>query len=269
MRLRLALLAAALILITFGALYGQREFRQFMGAEYYDFPLPPDWDQKSEFVLGRLRYSTHPMFGGSRFRGSNEWWTIDYPRGDRHVLEGLRRLTRLNARSVEQVVDLADDDIFNWPWIYAVEVGHWMLDDDEVKKLREYLLRGGFMMTDDFHGTLEWEVFMQTMSRVFPNRPVVDIDNKDPIFHVLYDLDERFQVPGAQYFYSGRTYEQDGFEARWRGIYDDKGRLMVAICHNVDLGDAVEHSDEARYPEKWASMAYRIWVNYVIYAMTH
>lgn len=269
MRLRLALLAAALILITFGALYGQREFRQYMGAEYYDFPLPPDWNEKSEFVLGRLRYSTHPMFGGRGFRGSNEWWTIDYPRGDRHVLEGLRRLTRLNARSVEQVVDLEDDDIFNWPWIYAVEVGHWMLDDDQVKKLREYLLRGGFMMTDDFHGTFEWEVFMQTMSRVFPDRPVVDIDNKDPIFHVLYDLDERFQVPGAQYLYSGRPYEQDGFEARWRGIYDDKGRLMVAICHNVDLGDAVEHSDEPRYPEKWASMAYRIWVNYVIYAMTH
>jgi hypothetical protein len=94
-------------------------------------------------------------------------------------------------------------------------------------------------------------------------------DNREPIFHVLYDLDDRFQVPGAQWFRSGRTYEQDGFEARWRGIYDDKGRLMVAICHNMDLGDAWEWSDDPEYPEKWASLAYRIAVNYTIYSMTH
>jgi hypothetical protein len=269
MRLRPWLLASAFFLLTLGALFAQREFRQYIGAEYYDFPLPPDAGEKTEFVFARLRYQTHPVYRGLGFRGSNEWWTIDYPRADRHILEGIRRLTRLNARSVEQVTDLEDDDVFNWPWLYVVEPGHWNLTDEQCKKLREYLLRGGFLMTDDFHGTFEWEIFMQAISRVFPDRPVVDLDAKDPIFHVLYDLDDKFQVPGAQYFYSGRSYEQDGFEARWRGIYDDKGRIMVAICHNMDLGDAVEHSDEPRYPEKWASMAYRIWVNYVIYAMTH
>ena len=110
---------------------------------------------------------------------------------------------------------------------------------------------------------------MDSMKKVFPDRPVVDIDNADPIFHVLYDLDDRYQVPGAQYLYSGRTYEKDGFEPRWRGIYDDKGRLMVVICHNMDLGDSWEWSDDPRYSEKWAALGYRIGVNYIVYSMTH
>ena len=88
-------------------------------------------------------------------------------------------------------------------------------------------------------------------------------------FRAIYDLDDRYQVPGAQYLWTGRTYERDGVEARWRGVYDDKGRLMVALNHNMDLGDAWEWSDDPRYPEKWASLAYRIGVNYVMYSMTH
>jgi len=184
-------------------------------------------------------------------------------------VQGVRRLTRIHTRSVEQVVDLDSDEIYNWPWIYAVEVGHWALTDAQCKRLRDYLLRGGFLMVDDFHGTWEWENFMASMSRVFPDRPVVDLDSSDPIFHVLYDLDERFQVPGIQYWYSGRLYEKDGVEPRWRAIYDDKGRIMVAICHNMDLGDAWEWADHPRYPEPYASLAYRTGINYIIYAMTH
>jgi hypothetical protein len=98
----------------------------------------------------------------------------------------------------------------------------------------------------------------------------VDIDNQDQIFHIIYDLDDRYQVPGAQYIYSGRTYERaDGFPERWRGIYDDKGRLMVAICFNVDLGDSWEHADNPEYPQKFSALGLRIGVNYVAYAMTH
>ena len=92
-------------------------------------------------------------------------WTIDYPKADRQFVQGVRRLTRIHTRSVEQVVDLIRDEIYNWPWIYAVEVGHWALTDDQAKKLRDYLLRGGFLMTDDFHGTYEWEIFMQSCAR--------------------------------------------------------------------------------------------------------
>ena len=104
-------------------------------------------------------------------------------------------------------------------------------------------MRGGFLMGDDFHGSQEWEFFLEGIKRVFPNRPVVDLPDDDPIFHTIYDLDDRFQVPGAQYLYSGRIYEKDGTRAHWRGIYDDRGRVMVAICFNVDLGDSWEWAD--------------------------
>jgi len=195
---------------------------------------------------------------------------MDYPRSDRHFSAALRRLTRVHARSVEQPIDLDDgDDVYNWPFLYGVEVGYWNLTDDQCKRMRNYLLRGGFFMCDDFHGTREWSIFMASMSRVFPDRPVVDLDNKDPIFHTIFDLDDRYQVPGAQFLRTGQIYEHDGFEPRWRGIYDDKGRLMVAICHNMDLGDSWEHADNPQYPEKYSALGFRIGVNYVIYSMTH
>jgi len=198
-------------------------------------------------------------------------WTIEYPRSDRHLLAGIRRLTRVHTRSVEQVVELDNtEDIYNYPFLYAVEVGHWKLDEEQAAQLNDFLMRGGFLMVDDFHGTDEWEVFMQSLHKVFPDRPVVDIDNKDAIFHTIYDLEERFQVPGAQYLFPPyKVYEYDGFQAKWRGVYDDHGRVMVAICHNMDLGDAWEWSDDPRYPEKLASLAYRIATNYVIYDLTH
>jgi hypothetical protein len=264
-RPRIAVSLVVSILSVLGALYAQKPFREYPAIEYENFPVPPDWQEKTEFARARLKCPDIGRFGRV---GMN--WTIDYPRSDRHLMAGIRRLTRIHTRSVEEVVDIDDpDEIYNWPFLYAVEVGHWRLSDEQCKKLRDFLLRGGFLMVDDFHGTQEWEIFMAGMGRIFPDRPVVDLDSKDPIFHVLYDLDERFQVPGAQYLQTGRMYEHDGYEAKWRGIYDDKGRVMVAICHNMDLGDAWEWSDDPAYPEKWASLAYRIAVNYTIYDMTH
>jgi hypothetical protein len=254
----LSLLSAALALQRGG-------FRRYMDEEDNPAPIPADAGEKSEYQFARLRYPSG-RYGG--YWGGGAWGT-DFPKADRQFVQGVRRLSRLHTRSIEQVVDLESDDIFDYPWVYAVEVGRWSLTDEQAKKLREYLLRGGFLMADDFHGTWEWDIFMASMSRVFPDRPIVEIDSKDEIFHVLYDLDERFQVPGIQYWYSGTTYEKDGVDPRWRGIYDDKGRLLVAICFNMDLGDAWEWADHPRYPEKWASLAYRIGINYIVYSMTH
>jgi hypothetical protein len=172
---------------------------------------------------------------------------MDYPRSDRHLMLALRRLTRVHARSVEEPVNLEDGEQFNWPWLYAVEVGHWDLGDELSKKLREYLLRGGFLMVDDFHGSNEWAVFMNSLQKVFPDLQVVDLEDTDAIFHSIYDLDERYQVPGA---------------SPWFG-------LMVAICHNMDLGDSWEHADNPQYPEKFSALGIRIATNYVVYAMTH
>jgi hypothetical protein len=259
--LRLTFWLVPVALSAWGLLYAQRSFREYPGAEYENFPLPADWNEKTEWTRARLRYPS--------YRG-NFNWTIDYPRSDRHLLEGVRRLTRIHTRSVEQVVDLdGTDDVYNWPMMYAVEVGYWSLPESQAAQLRDFLLRGGFLMVDDFHGTREWEIFVESMRKVFPERPIVELENSDPIFHTLYDLEERFQVPGAQFLRSRRTYEKDGIEARWRAIFDDKGRILVAICHNMDLGDAWEWSDDPRYPEKFASLAYRIGMNYFMYDLTH
>jgi hypothetical protein len=95
-------------------------------------------------------------------------WPTDYPKADRQFVQGVRRLTRIHTRSSEQVVDLDSDEVFNWPWLYAVEMGHSNLTDAECAKLREYLLRGGFFMCDDFHGSGEWNVFLESIQRVFP-----------------------------------------------------------------------------------------------------
>jgi hypothetical protein len=264
-------------LLVLGATYAfQRPFREYPGVEYENFPLPPDAHEKTEWVFARLMYPPYSGGRGFGYRYSRDWthggsnWTIDYPRSDRHFTQALRRLTRVHARSVEQPVNLDDvDDVYNWPWLYAVEVGHWQLTENQIKTLREYLLRGGFLMCDDYHGSYEWDVFVSSMQRVFPDRPIVEIENHDQIFHSIFDLDDRYQVPGAQFLWSGRMYEQDGVVPHWRGIYDDKGRIMVAMCFNMDLGDSWEWADEPQYPEKFSALGIRIGVNYVVYAMTH
>jgi hypothetical protein len=247
-----------------------RPFRVYPGVEHEDDPLPPDYMVPAEWTFARLMYPPWGGRFGSDWQNGRSNWTIDYPTADRHVAVMVRRLTSIDTRSVEQPVNLDDgDDVFDWPWLYAVEVGHWDLTDAQALKLREYLDRGGFLMVDDFHGSQEWEVFVESMRRVFPDRPIVDISNDDQIFHMFWDLDDRVQVPGAQFLYSHRIYEKDGVIPRWRAIYDDKGRILVAICHNMDLGDSVEHSDNPRYPEKYSAQGMRTYINYILYAMTH
>jgi hypothetical protein len=264
---------AAVVLIvlvvagTWGILLAQKPFREYAGNEYNDFPLPPDWNKPAEFIRARLAYRD---VGRGFRRGRGGSWTTDYPRTDRHLLQGLRRLTRIDTRSVEQVVMLdGSDDIHNWPFTYGVEVGYWTLNQDEGKQLRDYVDRGGFLMVDDFHGSYEWEVFEEGIKMAFPDREIIDLGDDDAIFHIVYDLKDRPQVPGLAALYSGVTYERDGYNPRWRAIFDEKGRIVVAICHNMDLGDAWEHSDDPSYPERFASVAYRIGVNYTLYDMTH
>ena len=267
-------------LIAFAAtvgsvLYAQRAFRLYPSVEGYSetMPLPPDWKRPAEWTFARLMYPPGPLDGYyPRFQG--DWrqglslWTQDYPAADRKLTAAVKRLTRIDTRSVEQAVSLDDgDEIYNWPFLYAVQVGEWGLTEKQCAKLRDYLLRGGFFMADDFHGHEEQAYFEHTMKMVFPDRPIVDIPDSDAIFHTVYDLDDRFQVPGAEHLATG--YKKDGRTARWEGIYDDHGRIMVAISLNSDLGDSWEWSDDRRYPEKFAGLGLRIGVNYVVYAMTH
>ncbi len=263
MNARLAFPALAMMMAALTAVAWQGgNWSRYAGEMQNPAPDPPDAGEKTEWAFARLRYRSQ---GGWRRGG----WGTDSNKAEQHFVQGIRRLSRVHARSNEEVIDIDSDEMYNWPWLYAVEVGRWYLSDDQAKRLRTYLDRGGFLMVDDFHGTYEWEAFRTSLRKVFPDRAVVDIPDSDAIFHVLYNLEQRVQVPGRQYMYSGVTYERDGVEARWRGIYDDKGRIQVAICHNMDLGDAWEWADDPHYPERFASLAYRIGLNYLIYSTTH
>jgi hypothetical protein len=124
-------------------------------------------------------------------------------------------------------------------------------------------------MCDDFHGTREWTIFTESMKKVFPDRPIVELENTDPIFHVLYDLDDRYQVPGARYRYTGVSYKCEGCPAKWRGIYDDKGRVIVGLTFDSDLGDSWEFADDPSYDEKYSALGIRIALNYIMYSITH
>ena len=269
------LLAVAALVSVAGLGAWQRPFREYPGIEYNTFPLPQDYREKTEWAFARLMYPQ--AYGGRGFRNRNsDWregnsmWTQDYPRADRHFSQAIRRLTRLHSRSVEQPVNLDDgDDVYNWPWLYAVQTGQWRLTDPQALKLREYLLRGGFFMCDDFWGESQWLVFLDSMQRIFPDRPIVDIPESDSILHNVYDLSDRYQVPGARYLQTGVTYKCDGCPARWRGIYDDRGRLLVAMSFNSDLGDSWEWADDPNYDEKFSALGIRIGINYIVYAMTH
>jgi len=271
---------AGLALLT-GLYAFQQPFRVYPSMEPYDdVALPPDYREKTEWTFARLMYPQHPNARFGRYSrhwgGVLDWreggtsWTQDYPRADRHFAQALRRLTRVHVRSVEQPVNLDDaEDVYNWPWLCAGEMGDWKLTDAKAKKLREYLLRGGFLMLDDFWGTSEWERFDESMKKVFPDRPIVEIEGTDAIFHTVYDLDDRYQIPGQWALARGTTYRNDGEVPHWKGIYDDHGRIIVAMTFNSDIGDSWEWADDPMYPEKYSALGIRIGVNYAVYALTH
>jgi hypothetical protein len=272
-----------LALVCAGALWAfERPFREYPGMEYNDFPLPPDYQEKTEFVFARLMHPDYMGgglggfgFGRGRRRGGGDWsrgyawWTNDYPRAERHLLEALRRLTRAHVRSVEQPVNLDDgDDVFDWPLLYA-NVNSWSLTEPQIAKLREYLLRGGFLICDDLWGDRAWSMFMETMSRVLPGRAPVEMENPNPAFHSVYDLDQRYQIPGEWSLRSGIPYMNGGIVPHWRAVNDDRGRLVVAIWVNNDTGDSWEWADSPRYPERYSALGIRMAVNHMIYAMSH
>jgi hypothetical protein len=263
-----------LVFAVLGTLYAfQQPFRQYPGQEYATFDLPADYREKTEFQFARLMYPPHPSIGLTRTRGpwQNGWasWTNDYPRADRHFTLAVRRLTRLHIRSVEQPVNLDDgDDVYNYPWLYAVQAGSLNLTEPQVRKLRDYLDRGGFLICDDFWGTREWGNFEENMHAIYPDRPITEMDDADSAFHTVYDL-KRTAIPGEWFLRSGRPYRNDGRDPHWRAIYDDQGRMKVGIWFNVDAGDSWEWADFPEYPEEYSALGIRMGVNFIMYSLTH
>lgn len=257
--------------------HAQRNWDQhaFEALEYAkQIPFPDN-----RFTFCRLRYTS---FGEPNSRHNIGRWATDYPESDAHFSMRLAELTTLEIPKRKDgnfehvVVSITDKELFNYPFVYLIEPGQLVFQDDEIEPLRSYLLRGGFMMVDDFWGEEEWNNWEMEISRVFPPEeyPIVDIPLSHPIFNIVFKLDEKPQVPTAWFWMrsGGRTSERhDSDEVHYRGIFDKKGRLMVVICHNTDIGDGWEREgeNEAYFKEISAKKAYPMGINIVVYAMTH
>jgi len=231
-----------------------------------------DLPNGDEFTFVRLQYSSDEGDTGRygrRFGRRRSSWAVDYPFAERNFMRGLESFTSLNVSDEPLTLSLLDEEFFRYPFAYAVEVGYMVLSDKEVERLREWLLRGGFLMVDDFHGQYEWLSFSEQMRKVFPNRSIVDIPIEHPIFHCFFDVNELPQIPGLGAWRSGRTYEKGGIQHHCMGIFDNEGRLMVLVMRNMDVGDAWEHTNDPRYPKWYAAQAYKLGINFVIYALTH
>jgi hypothetical protein len=237
----------------------------------------PEQPDGHEFYLARIAYQTSRR-AGSRPGIWNPMWAVDYPFGELHFQPALSRMTMISVADVtgeeQYFFELDDDRIFQYPflWMQQPGSGGWRPTPDEAAQLREYLLRGGFMFVDDFHGDYEFAAFASSMARVLPDREIVAIPPDDPLMHIFFELTPGTPIPGARHVWSGRGGQSDirmAGPSRLLGIYDDDGRLMVGINFNMDMGDAWEHADDPGYPADMTVEAYRIGVNYVLYAMTH
>jgi len=233
----------------------------------------PDWKnderfKEDVFYFARVKYSSYSGYG----RGGK--WATDYPDADLNFSYRLQELTALETDPNGKVIELTDDALFDYPWLYLIEPGRMYLEEPEVLALRKHLLNGGFLMVDDFWGEEEWQNLYENIKRVFPDREPIELPLEHDIFHCVYDLKKKPQIPNIHFWWNtGETSERgsDSETPHYMGIFDDKGRMMVIICHNTDVGDGWEREGlDSRYfkefSEKWS---YPLGINILMYAMTH
>ncbi len=238
--------------------------------------LPKDGD----FHFVRVEYTDlpeyHRRFGfSSRSGRGTGWWLVDWPEADEHFSIGIQRLTRINV-GAPHTLRLTDDTLYDHPWIYLTQAGYWGMTKEEAARLREYLLRGGFLMVDDFWSQEEWENFKGGMEQVLPGKPIDDIALTDQVMHVLYSIEAKDLtfIPGSRHLRQGPdgsvvVQQPYGSAPAWRSIMDDKDRMVVAVNFDTDIGDAWEFADVPYYPAEMTTLAYRYGINYIIYSMTH
>ncbi len=236
----------------------------------------PEGFQRDVFTFVRLKYHVDGKYGFGHTL-PDERWLIDFPEADLNFSFRLQQLTSLKVNPDPRTVELTEKELFDYPFIYIVEAGRLTFTDREASILREYLLNGGFLMVDDFWGAVEWRNFQQELKLVFPDRESEPLPLDHPIFHCVFDLKEKPQIPGEphwpKFVARGQTWERgdDEREVDYRGIFDDTRRLMVMICHNTDLGDGWEREgdNEGYFHQFSEKAAYPLGINIIYYAMTH
>jgi hypothetical protein len=223
-----------------------------------------------QWTFARVRYEAWTQAPGPRYDIYDDPWTIDYPAAEQNLSRRLRTVTSIQVNE-PVVITLDDPALWTSPWIYIVEPGNLRMKESEVSNLREFLLRGGTLTFDDFHGPIEWDNLEKEMKRVFPDRRIVDLPPTHPVYSCFYQIDAYPQTPGLGSFLQGRTWEKGGFEAKLRAIEDDNGRAMVLINWNTDMGDGWEWSNVAEYPGyvRFTAQAYRMQINEIVYSLTH
>jgi len=278
---RLAILLTLIALAVTGTL-AQRYYDRVDRRDVPDWELDPEF-ARDAFTFVRIQYSSGyggrrggRGYGGGYYGRGGGGWATDYPDSDLNFSWRLHQLTSLEVNPEPLILELTDPRLVDYPFIYFLEPGRLVFDEAEVEALRNYLLNGGFLMVDDFWGEDEWYNFYREIKRVFPDREPVELPLSHPIFHAVFDLKEKPQIPSINVAMAGRsqgiTWERpDAQEVHYKAIYDDKGRMMAIICHNTDLGDGWEREGENEwyFHEFSEKKAYPLGINIVFYAMTH
>ena len=252
-----ALLAlAAAVSMAVAARGDDSSDKRFAGLEWRFVRIRYHYDENLLRALG------NDVFG--------EPWGIDSPAAEQNLSRRIRTATAIHVED-PILMTLDDPTLFEHPWIYIVEPGALKLSGQEAATLREFMLRGGTVVFDDFHGPYEWENLERQMARVFPDRRIVEVPKDHPVFSVFYRMDGYPQVAGIGSFLAGRTWEKGGFVAHLRTILDDNGRPMAFINWNTDMGDGWEWSNVVEYPgyATHTASAYRMAINEIVYSLTH
>lgn len=218
-------------------------------SQFRSTSLPYD----GHFTFARLWY---PYHGG---------WAFDWPEMEDNLSLIVSEITTipLDPRG-GTIVRMDDPELMKFPLAYLSEPGYWHPSDSEVEGLRTYLLKGGFLIVDDFHFEPEWAVFESAMRRVLPQARIDRLTVDHPVFNTFFEI-KTLDVP-----YPGGLGER-GLMGEFFGIYEDndpKKRLMVVINYNMDVGDYIEHSGRSWYAEGPTHEAYKFGINYLIYGMT-
>ena len=265
----LSMFLILMLLITSG--FAQRGGRGWRGRSVPDRSEFPTWENKpgferDVFTFARIRYTPHYHRG----------WDADYPDADWNLSLRLQQMTSLQVNPNSVVIELTDPSLYDYPFIFLSAPYSIIYTDAEAAALRRYLLNGGFMMCDEFWGTIQWAHFYQQMKRVLPECEPRELSLSHEIFHNVYDFKEFPQATAIHFWQQGFTYhpvagtERD-HSPHFYGLFDKDDRMMVLLCHNNDLCDGWEREGEDReFFERFSvKCSFPMGINIITYAMTH